>query len=323
MTTTGGRATRMEHVLVVKLGALGDLVLADGALRDLRERHRDAHITLLTRRAFAPLMQRCPWVDAVLADENAPRWRLDRMLALRRRLHAGAFDAAYDLQNSRRSRFYRQWLSASKTTWSFEGPSRAVGSSVPARHAAQLRAAGLAAAWSERPSPGWIATDAGALLAQAGLKQPFVALLPGSSARHPEKRWPHHADLAARLTRDGLVVATIPGIDEPDIANGFEGTVLKPDGRVLGLPELAGVLRQAACAVGSDSGPTHLAACLGTPVVALFARGSPGRVSTGIETRGARCLDAPVVAGIPVDDVRDAVRRQLAGHGGPASATRR
>ncbi|MDI1252571.1 glycosyltransferase family 9 protein [Thermomonas sp.] len=307
----GSSRNQAERVLVVKLGAFGDIVLADGALRDIREHHCDAHITLLTRKGFAPLLQRCPWVDTVVVDDNAPRWRIDHMLALRQRLHAGYFDAAYDLQNSPRSRFYRRWLSAGSTTWSSEALPRAVACSVPARHATQLRAAGITPHWSEQPAPGWIATDAGALLTQAGVEHPFVVLLPGSSARHPHKRWPHYAGLASRLVRGGLIVASIPGIEEPGIATGFDGFVLKRDGQVLTLPELAGVLQRAACVVGNDSGPTHLAACLGTPTVALFETTSPARISTGIESRGAVCLDAPVVAGIGIEHVFEAIQCQL------------
>ena len=94
-----------DNILVIKLGALGDIVFADGALQDIRAQHPGANITLLTRGGFAPLMRRCPWVDTVIADENAPRWRLDRMLELRHRLAKGSFKQVYDLQNSRRTRF--------------------------------------------------------------------------------------------------------------------------------------------------------------------------------------------------------------------------
>lgn len=307
MTTPGSTATR---ILVVKLGAFGDIVLADGALRDIRDHHRDAQITLLTRKGFAPLLHRCPWVDTVLVDDNASRWRIDRMLALRRVLGAGDFDAAYDLQNSRRSRFYRRWLSAGSISWSSEQQPRDIGCSVPARHATQLQEAGITPHWSERPCPDWIATDSGHLLAQAGVQRPFIALLPGSSARHLHKRWPHYGDLASRLTRIGLDVVTIPGLEEADVAAGFDGIVLTNGGRVLNLRELAGVLQNASCVVGNDSGPTLLAACLGTPTVALFASSSGARISTGIEARGAVCLDASTVAGITIERVLDAMQRQ-------------
>ena len=310
-----------NNVLVIKLGALGDIVLADGALRDIRERHPGAHITLLTRRGFAPLMRRCPWVDTVIADENAPRWRLDRMLALHGQLVHGRFKHVYDLQNSRRTRFYRRWMSPTGATWSQEPAGTPRTGAVTTRHAAQLAAAGIAATHAERPSPGWMADDVEPLLRDAGIRSPFVVLLPGSSARNPHKRWPYYASCSQLLAGHGLNVVTIPGIDEPDLGDGFAGTVLRTQGRVLNLHELAGVLESATLVIGNDSGPTHLAACLGTRCVALFDCDSPARISTGIEARDALCLTASPLASLPAEAVVEAALRQwsLTATGEPAA----
>ncbi|HEV8694883.1 MAG TPA: hypothetical protein VGQ93_11990, partial [Lysobacter sp.] len=144
------QATAVQRVLVIKLGALGDIVFADGALRDIREHHPQAHITLLTRRNFAVLMRRCPGVDTVIEDDNAPRWRVDRMLALRRFLAAGGYDRVYDLQNSRRTRFYRRWLSPRNTVWSQQPRDAGKRGAVTARYAAQLRAAGIAVRYADQ-----------------------------------------------------------------------------------------------------------------------------------------------------------------------------
>lgn len=300
-----------DNVLVIKLGALGDIVFADGALQDIRAWHPGAHITLLTRRGSAALMQRCPWVDAVIADDNAPRWRLDRMLELRGRLAAGSFKHVYDLQNSRRTRFYRRWMSPPGATWSQEPPDTPKARAVATRHAAQLAAAGVTAAHAERPSPGWIADDVGPLLCEVDIHAPFVVLLPGSSARNPHKRWPDYARCSQLLSAHGLNVITIPGIDEPDLGEGFAGTVLRTQGRVLNLHELAGVLEAASVVIGNDSGPTHLAACLGTRCVVLFDSGSPARLTTGVETRDAICLTASPLASLPAEAVVEAALRQL------------
>lgn len=308
------------NVLVIKLGALGDIVFADGALRDIRARHPGARITLLTRRGFAALMGRCPWVDTVIADDNAPRWRLDRMLALRRRLAADGFRHVYDLQNSRRTRFYRQWLSPPGATWSQERRDIPKVGAVTRRHAAQLSAAGVTASQSECPSPGWIADDVELLLREANIRSPFVALLPGSSARNPHKRWAHYAQCSRLLGNAGLSVVTIPGIDEPGLGEGFAGTVLRTQGRVLNLHELAGVLGSASVVIGNDSGPTHLAACLGTRCVVLFDNDNPARISTGVEARGAICLTASPLASLPVQAVVDATLRQFSLAAADASA---
>lgn len=301
----------MGNVLVIKLGALGDIVFADGALRDIRAHHPNARITLLTRRGFVPLMQRCPWVDAVIADDNAPRWRLDRMLALRAKLEAGQFHRIYDLQNSRRTRFYRRWLSPRGATWSWAPANAPKECAVALRHAQQLQAAGLTADHAERPSPRWVADRVDALLADAGIRDPFVVLLPGSSARHLHKRWPHFPALSHRLAGRGVSVVTIPGIDEPGLGAAFAGIILKTGQRVLNLHELAGALSAATVVVGNDSGPTHLAACLGARCVALFEATSPARTSTGIDERDAICLAATPLASLPVEAVEAAVMAQL------------
>src|SRR5688572_12803240 len=85
-------------VLVIRHGAFGDLLQADGALRDLREHHRDRHIVLLASSPYLRLMARCPHVDEVIADPRAPLLQLGRNLALLRALRERGFYRVYDLQ---------------------------------------------------------------------------------------------------------------------------------------------------------------------------------------------------------------------------------
>ncbi len=315
-----GNESAAERILVVKLGALGDLLLADGALQDLRAHHSNARISVLTRAPFMRLLRRCPWVDEVLVDPNRPRWRLDAMAALRQQLRDAGFTRGYDLQNSRRSAFYRRWLAGAGIAWSSAAradqldaelptPLRAV----PERHAAQLERAGVTVRHCRRPSPTWLADDVTALLQAADIAGPFVVLLPGSSARHRHKRWPHYAALSHALHARGLQVVTLPGIDEPELGQDHAGHVLRPGGQSLDLPTLAGVLRAAACVIGNDSGPTHLAACLDAVCVALFDAGSPSLLTTGIDRRHATCLSAEPLATLSVATVETAVLARLAG----------
>ena len=272
----------MATVLVVKLGALGDLLLADGALRDIREHHAGDRIVLLTRRPFAAMMARCPWVDSIIEDDNAPRWRLDRMAALARKLRASGAVRAYDLQNSRRSAFYRRWL-LPRAAWSTgqRVVRRRDGvAPVPVRHADQLATAGIPVAHARTPHPAWLAQPLPADVS-AELAAPYAVLLPGASARHPQKRWPHYAALARLLQQQGLRVFSVPGPDEMDALGALPGEVLLDAGRPLTIAQLASLLPGAACVVGNDSGPTHLAAHLGCRGVALFGPGlSPAQ--TGI-----------------------------------------
>ena len=272
----------MAAVLVVKLGALGDLLLADGALRDLRAHHAGERIVLLTRKPYAAMMARCPWVDDVVADDHAPRWRLDRMAALGRRLRATGATRAYDLQNSRRSASYRRWL-LPRAQWCVGERASGRGEAatpVLERHARQLEACGVRSMHARAPHPAWLAEPLPPAI-EARLDAPFAVLLPGASARHAHKRWPHYAALATLLQARGLRVFSVPGPEEMSALERMPGQVLLDEGQPLSIAQLASLLPRAACVFGNDSGPTHLAAHLGCRGVALFGRG-PSPAHTGI-----------------------------------------
>lgn len=61
------------------------------------------------------------------------------------------------------------------------------------------------------PGADWMCNPVDALLEAAGIAPPFVVLLPDSSARGAAKRWPHYAQLAARLDAHGVLLVTVPG----------------------------------------------------------------------------------------------------------------
>lgn len=303
----------IKRVLVIKLGALGDILLAEGALRDIRAHHAGAHIAVLTRWPFSALLARCPWVDEVLADDHHPRWRLDAMWRLRNTLRAGRFDIAYDLQNSRRSKFYLRNLLGHRDGLALQTPLSAkqqVSKSLPVlqRHLVQLTNAGITATHVTEPRADWMRTSVETLLEDAGITTPFVVLLPGSSSRGAAKRWPHYAELAARLHARGLLPVTVPGPEELGVFSGFPGVELRAaDGRALSLYALAGVLGHATAVVGNDSGPTHLAANLNVPGLALFGSTPAQATRTGIGRGSIRVLVSPAFDGLDAAVVESAL----------------
>jgi ADP-heptose:LPS heptosyltransferase len=310
-----------EDILIIKLGALGDLFQSEGALHDIRLHHPTARITLLTGPAYRKLMERCPWIDAVETDPRAPRWRLDRMLDLRRHLTAKPYSMVYDLQNVSRTAFYRRWF-LPRTPWSGTAPGcshphRAANPKrIPSleRLAGQLSDAGVPVNHTFRPDLTWVADDVSEILAQAGVVAPYVVLLPGSSARLPHKRWPGYVALAERLIARGTRVVTVPGPEELDLCRTIPGTMLTgtgvTDGSWLNFFQLAGVLAGARLAVGNDSGPTHLSAHLGRPTVALFGSHMAARL-TGIDRPNVTCLEVPNLKDLDVDRVAAVVQDRL------------
>ena len=100
----------MTAILVIKHGALGDLVQAFAPFAAIRAHHPGARIDLLTTPPFAALMERAPWFDRVLTDDRPDWWNLPAQVALARRLAGGGYGRVYDLQTSARSSRLLAWL---------------------------------------------------------------------------------------------------------------------------------------------------------------------------------------------------------------------
>ena len=313
-------AADAKRILVIKHGAFGDVIQAEGALRDIRENHPDAWIAVLTMPAYRALLARCPHLDEVMVDERAPRWRLGRMFALRKQLRDAGFDMVYDLQNSKRTAFYYRWMLKDRR-WS----GTATGCSHPHRAdhpkkirtldrlAGQLKDAGLAVRHTRKPDVSWLADDVTALLENAHALRPYIVLVPGCSARHPQKRWPHYGELAGKLIDAGHTVVMAPGPDEMELTRTIPGIRLTDMHGLLTWYELAGVFKRALFVVGNDTGPSHLAAHIGTQGLALFGSYSPAE-RTGIIRENFGVIEVEDLAALPVERVFDEVTRRIEAH---------
>jgi ADP-heptose:LPS heptosyltransferase len=307
---------KVEKILVVKLSALGDFVLALAAMKKIREAHRKAHITLLTTPPFEALAKICPYFNAIATDgrpENFGQW-----MALRKRIKAAEYDRVYDLQTSSHSNRIFQALRPNPPPWS----GVALGCSLPhknplrnamhtlERQADQLMYAGV---WADAPTePGaapppdlsWIWTNLPADRPVPGAvkPRPYVMFVPGGSAHRPEKRWPveKYGELARILYSKGFDIVVIGGVQETPLAHAIQREV--PRARDLtGRTDFARIAvlgAKAALAVGNDTGPLHLAAAAGAPTAVLFSSASDpvlsaprGKVAV---LRAERLSDLPV-----------------------------
>ena len=304
----------VQRVLVIKHGALGDIIQAQGSMQDIRESFPNARIAVLTEPGFREIWQRCPYIDETITDARGPRWRLDIMWQLRTKFIE--FDPQYviDLQNSSRSVTYRRFL-LPRPKWSFVAMARSTKAKFPKsmpsleRKAGQLRDSGLSYRHTMQPDIGWIANDVSKILADANVRKPFVALIPGSSARHPNKRWPYYAELAQALLDDGLDVVTTPGPDELDLCAQIPGTMLT-GGNFLDWFDLAGVLKQAEYVVGNDTGPTHIAAHLNQSGLALFGPHTTA-LATSIGSRQMEVIEVKDLKDLEVKTVLSRIREDL------------
>ena len=101
--------TSPQRLLVIKHGALGDIVQGFGAFASLRAGHPDAHIALLTTAPFVELANMMPWFDEVLVDRRAGVLHLQESWRMRQLIRDN-WDMIVDLQCSQRTAHYFQFL---------------------------------------------------------------------------------------------------------------------------------------------------------------------------------------------------------------------
>jgi ADP-heptose:LPS heptosyltransferase len=301
----------MKRILIIRHGALGDIVLSFPAFAAIRAAHQAAAISLLTTAPFADFLAAAPWFDQILIDPKPRVFDLPGLWRLRQKLIG--FDFVYDLQTSQRSsRYFRL---AGRPPWSGIALGCSAPHSNPARNALHTRerlAEQLAQAGFTRPLPTpdltWLRTAP--LPDGPDLPAHFTALIPGAAPHRPEKRWPasHFARLALQLPGPIVILG---GAAEGPLAAEIRRRA--PDaidltGRT-SLLSLARVLSRATLAIGNDTGPMHLATALGVPSIVLFASASDPSLTAPRYPNGdwPRVLSTPDLADLPVDRVASAL----------------
>ena len=267
-----GSGVKKPRILVIKHGALGDLVQGFDAFAGLRAGRPDAHITLLTSPAFTALAGRTPWFDEIVEDPRAPFVNLRQQLRMRWFLQAD-WELILDLQCSRRTARYHRFLTPSTTRWFGTAP----GARNPfpdftgVNNADRMRVA-IEMAGGDRgvvASLDWLTSGEEAAEGKGAL-----VLVPGCSHAKPGKRWPasSYAALANNFIADGRKVVIVGTAADRMAAD----AVLRdaPDctdmvGRTR-LDALAALFGCAHAVVGNDTGPIFLSAKTGVPTLMVM-----------------------------------------------------
>ena len=100
----------MSNILIIKHGSLGDLIQANGAIKDIKNFYKNRKVFLLTAQPYAIFMSECPYLDGVIIDKRLPRWNLLYLNNLKKNLAKYNFTKIFDLQNSSRTKFYKRFI---------------------------------------------------------------------------------------------------------------------------------------------------------------------------------------------------------------------
>jgi len=352
----GSRSSSLARILIVRTGAMGDILHGMPAVAALRNALPDCEIGWAVEPHWSPLLRSgsgtvrsssMPLVDRIHAVPTR-EWKrrpfsirtLRQVAHLGGELRAAQYDVCVDLQGSIRSAFIG-WISSSR---------RRVGARRPRERQARVlytervdlnsvhviaQACELVATAANlahlNPVAPVFPVDASAeawwdeTLRILRLTSGFVLLAPDAGWR--AKRWPTacFARLGQQLREQGLDVLANASSDQAvDAELAAAGVVTVQSS----LAQLMALVRRSALVIGGDTGPVHLAAAMGRPVVALFGPTDPAR--TGPEFPGARTTvlrhhesaedhhrHATTEAGlskVPVSDVLRAALTMLAGH---------
>ncbi len=352
----------LERILIVRMSALGDIVHALPVLAAIRRAWPAARVDWIVDEAYAPILslaeglhQRVivrasgnpeglpPLTSGRLAPQGTVRFGgVMGYLSAVRHLRAQRYDAALDLQGLIKSAVWARLSGAarvigfdrahlrepmaaafySETVVPLEAPH------VIQKNLSILRALGLPPAAVELPLHPAAADATMAAIGGAGGARAYAVLNPG--AAWPNKRWPadRFGALASQLyarTRLRSLVTWGPNereLAEAVVRSSSDAAALAPPTTIA---DLAVIMRDAALVVSGDTGPLHIAAAMGTPLVGLYGptwpeRNGPWHPDDQVISRAGGCVchhkrqclrGAPCINEIAVADVLAAAERRL------------
>ena len=282
----------MRNILIIKLRYIGDVLLATPTVRAIKAAQPDVRVTMMVNRGTEDVLSGNPDLDEILVLDKgslAAQWRLIAGLRSRR------FDTVIDLTDGDRSAFL-SWVSGAPVRIGFNDEHRWRGKyytqvvqSLPGvqhridRDLDALKPMSIQAGLKDlvlRVTPEE-ADSADQLLDQLGVQrsQSMVILQPG--ARYWFKAWPpeRYAELADRLTSQYGCHVLIGGSSaDLDLAQQIRQMAKSRPTIMAGrttIKQFAAIAKRSVLFVGSDSGAMHIAAAVGTSVVALFGPSNP------------------------------------------------
>lgn len=301
-----------KNILVIKLSALGDFILALGPMHAIREHHKGDKITLLTTKTFKDIAEKSGYFDEIVITKRSGITDIGEWFRMFKFLNSGKFSRVYDLQMQDRTKIY-YYMFLKTPEWSGIVPQSKISYKNPdfktlhafKRHKEVLKLAGI----ENVPIPdiSWMKKDINHLLEMESVKKPYVIFIAGSSPLHLDKRWPavRFSGLALKLIRDGYDIVLIGSKDDREIIDKIKATCskVKDLSEKTTLYDIYSLAAESSGIVSNDTGPAHIAALANKPMVSLFcSMASKPELSSPVGNF-VKGIEAENMANIPVKDV--------------------
>ncbi|MSR77863.1 MAG: glycosyltransferase [Candidatus Omnitrophica bacterium] len=346
-----------KKILIIKLGAMGDLILATPSFRMIRERFPSASISLLVDKRHTSVVEACPYLDEIVPVDRYKLSHPDYFLKTAKKLRQEAYDISVDIQNSKWTHALAFFGGVVKRYGFFRGsfgfllnaPDRSHEiPDAPVKQQFKLLAKLGVRDFSEhlelwpdqaveKRVAGWVE----AVQLKSGVKK--IGLFVGSSPAWPTKRWPLESFkmLAQKLTQSlNAQVFLFGSTEEKPLVDSFFSEhnpgVINWVGKT-SLQDLISGVKQMDVLVTGDTAPLHIASAMKVKIVALFGptdsrRHMPPGAGSMVLQKALPCQ--PCYSGscknpeelaclrkISVSEVFEAVKRQLHTAEGQVSST--
>ena len=301
-----------NNILIIKHGALGDLIQITNALKSIRHKYPESKITLLTDIKFKFFSDRIIFIDEIIYENRPSFLRIDKWLTIILKITRRNFNIVFDLQNSDRTSVYYFFIRLfnSKVIWS---GNRKGGKykyhpknfeSVPIKDRIKNQLALMNIEIYDNPDISW-------MLNKNIINLPnndFVILLPGSSLEHKHKRWPAEkfAELANHL-KERNIDSIILGQSHSEGEELKKIKLLAPkiiDFSNQDLDCLATTASKAIGAIGNDTGPTFIAAAAGCPITWLLSSHTDPNITQLLGSK-VNTLKKDNISDITTDEVKN------------------
>ena len=309
----------MSNILIIKHGSLGDLIQANGAIKDIKEYYENRKVFLLTSKPYSIFMSECPYVDGVLIDKRLPRWNLLFLHNLKKLLLKYNFSKVFDLQNSDRTKFYRKFI-LKNADWSSSIDTLEAGQSkkdfdnhpVLDRMELQLKKNSIPTKYVKNIDLSWANEDLSQLTKQY-TNRDYILVFPFCSKKHLNKKWPFFKDLISRIRREyknNYSVLIAPGPDELNEAKELNAKIVMLDEKSVNIKMLISLISSAKFIIANDTGPAHIASHLKKKGLVLFGSHTSAK-KVSIENSNFKALSVKNLIDLDVETVLKEVKKVL------------
>ena len=269
----------MSNILIIKHGSLGDLIQANGAIKDIKNFYPNRKVLLLTTQPYSIFMSECPYLDGVLIDKRLPRWNLFYLNNLKKTLAKYNFTKVFDLQNSSRTKFYKrfiiknvEWSSTETALESGQRKSDFDKDPVLDRMEIQLKKSGIETEFTKNIDLNWAVENTSDLVKKYTNRE-YILLFPFCSPKLKNKKWPYYKELIQKLKQEfknKYSVLLAPGPNEIEEAKELNAKVVLENNEYVTLKILVSLINSAKLIIANDTGPAHIASHLDKKGLVLF-----------------------------------------------------